>query len=93
MRLSNDKSVLEVNAHLSLKGIPPEAHRYQVNGRTPLGWFIDRYRITTDKHSDIRNDPNAWFADEAAFIAAVGRIVYLSVEAVRIVEGLPKALN
>ncbi|HBP54101.1 MAG TPA: helicase, partial [Synechococcus sp. UBA8638] len=77
---------------LRLKGIPPEAHRYQVNGRTPLGWFMDRYRITTDKHSGIRNDPNAWFPNEAAFIAAVERIVYLSVETVRIVEGLPRAL-
>ena len=87
-----NNSVLVVNDHLRLAGIPPEAHRYQVNGRTPLGWFIDRYRVTTDKHSGIRNDPNAWFADEAAFIAAVGRIVYLSVETVRIVEGLPGAL-
>ena len=87
-----NSSVLIVNDHLRLAGIPPEAHRYQVNGRTPLGWFIDRYRITTDKHSGIRNDPNAWFADEAAFIAAVERIVHLSVETVRIVEGLPGAL-
>lgn len=87
-----NNSVLVVNDHLRLAGIPPEAHRYQVNGRTPLGWLIDRYRVTTDKHSGIRNDPNAWFADEAAFIAAVGRIVYLSVETVRIVEELPGAL-
>ena len=85
-------SVLVVNDHLRLAGIPPEAHRYQVNGRTPLGWFIDRYRVTTDKHSGIRNDPNAWFADADGFIAAVGRIVHLSVETVRIVEGLPGAL-
>ena len=93
MRLAGENSsVLVVNDHLRLAGIPPEAHRYQVNGRTPLGWFIDRYRITTDKHSGIRNDPNAWFADEAAFIAAVERIVHLSVETVRIVEGLPGAL-
>ena len=88
-----NSSVLVVNDHLRLAGIPPEAHRYQVNGRTPLGWFIDRYRITTDKHSGIRNDPNAWFANEAAFIAAVERIVHLSVETVRIVEGLPGALG
>ena len=90
--VGENQDVLVVNDHLRLKGIPPEAHRYQVNGRTPLGWFMDRYRITTDKHSGIRNDPNAWFPDEAAFIAAVGRIVHLSVETVGIVEGLPGAL-
>ena len=94
MRLvGENQDVLVVNDHLRLAGIPPEAHRYQVNGRTPLEWFIDRYRITTDKHSGIRNDPNAWFPDSDGFIAAVGRIVYLSVETVRIVERLPGALT
>ncbi len=86
-----EKSALKVNARLTLSGIPAEAHRYEVNGRTPLGWFIDRYR---DYVKDgIRNDANAWFADEAAFIAAVKRVVHLSVETVRIVEALPKALE
>ena len=91
--VGENQDVLVVNDHLRIAGIPPEAHRYQVNGRTPLGWFIDRYRITTDKHSGIRNDPNAWFPNPDLFIDAVGRIVYLSVETVRIVEGLPGALG
>ena len=37
------------------------AHRYVVNGRTPLEWFIDRYKIKRDKESGILNDPNGWF--------------------------------
>ncbi len=94
MRLVGEgDSVLVVNDRLRLSGIPADAHRYEVNGRSPLGWFIDRYRITTDKESGITNDPNAWFADEAAFIAAVRRIVHLSVETARIVDGLPPALE
>ncbi len=94
MRLAGDAdSVLVVNDRLRLSGIPADAHRYEVNGRTPLGWFIDRYRVTTDKESGITNDPNAWFADEAAFIAAVRRIVHLSVETVRIVNFLPNSLE
>ena len=59
----------------------------------PLGWFIDRYRITTDKHSGIVNDPNGWFDDPRDFIAAIRRIAHVSVETVRIVDGLPKALT
>ena len=94
MRLVGEgDSVLVVNDRLRLSGIPVDTHRYEVNGRTPLGWFIDRYRMTTDKESGITNDPNAWFADEAAFIAAVRRIVHLSVETARIVDGLPPALD
>ena len=86
-------SILVVSERIRLSGIPPEAHRYEVNGRTPLGWFIDRYLIKTDNRSGIMNDPNAWFRDEESFISAVRRIVHLSVETVRIVDALPKALE
>ena len=85
----DDRSVLIVNDHLRLSGIPPEAHEYQVNGRTPLEWFIDRYRITRDKDSGIVNDPNGWFEDPRDLIAAFRRIVRVSVETVAVVESLP----
>ena len=52
-----DRTVLLVNEHVRLTGIPREAHAYVVNGRTPLEWFIDRYRLTQDKESGIVNDP------------------------------------
>ena len=94
MRYANDaKTTLIVNDHVRLSGIPAEAHRYAVNGRTPLGWFIDRYRITTDKHSGIVNDPNGWFDDPRDLIAAIRRIIHVSVETVRIVDNLPKAMT
>ena len=86
-------SVLVVSDRLRLSGIPVGAHRYEINGRTPLGWFIDRYRVTTDRESGITNDPNAWFPNESAFIAAVRRIVHLSVETARTVESLPSAFS
>ena len=90
MRFTDDeRSVLIVNDHIRLAGIPPEAHRYEVNGRTPLEWFIDRYRIVQDKQSGIVNDPNAWFDDPRDLIAAFSRIVHVSTETVRIVRGLP----
>ena len=85
-----DKTELIVNDHVRLAGIPAEAHRYEVNGRSPLGWFIDRYRITRDKESGIANDPNGWFDDPRDLIAAIRRIVHVSVETVRIVDSLPE---
>ena len=93
MRFHDDeKTVLRVNEHVSLRGIPASAHTYQVNGRTPLEWFIDRYRITQDKESGIVNDPNAWFDDPRQLIAVIRRIVHVSVESMRIVEGLPEPI-
>ena len=70
-----------------------EAHDYQVNGRTPLEWFVDRYRITRDKDSGILNDPNGWFEDPRDLIAAFRRIVQVSVETVAVVESLPCPLS
>ena len=83
------KTTLTINEHLRLTGIPEMAHRYVVNGRTPLEWFIDRYKIKRDKESGILNDPNGWFEDPRDLVTAIERIVYVSVESTRIIEGLP----
>ena len=93
MPADGGKTVLIVNDHIRLEGIPPQAHDYQVNGRTPLEWFIDRYRITQDKRSGIVNDPEGWFDDPRDLIAAIRRIVHLSAKTVRIVRNLPKPLG
>ena len=87
-----DRSVLQVTRFIHLFDIPDAAHDYVVNGRTPLEWFIDRYRITVDKKSGIRNDPNAGFKDPRDIVPAIRRIVHVSFETTRIVRGLPPAL-
>ena len=90
MRFADDsRTILIVNEHLRLEGIPHEAHEYSVNGRTPLEWFIDRYRITQDRESGIISDPNGWFGDPRDLITAIRRIVHVSVETVHIVARLP----
>ena len=89
MKLANDGSILVVNEHIRVEGIPREAHRYEVNGRSPLGWFIDRYHVKKDRRSGIVNDPNGWFDDPRDLIAAIRRVVHVSTETVRIVNSLP----
>ena len=93
MDFDDDETTLIINDHVRLSGIPSEAHQYVVNGRTPLEWFIDRYQIKRDKDSGILNDPNGWFADPRDLITAIERIVYVSVESTRIIEGLPSQLT
>ena len=87
------KTTLTINEHVCLSGIPEEAHRYVVNGRTPLEWFIDRYKIKKDPNSGILNDPNGWFEHPRDLITAIERIVHVSVESTRIIEGLPSKLT
>ncbi len=87
------KDTLIINAHVQLTGIPEAAHRYIVNGRTPLEWFINRYKIKTDKASGIVNDPNGWFENPRDLITAIERIVYVSVESTKIIENLPAQIT
>ena len=94
MRFDDDaKTTLIINEHVRLSGIPNETHRYVVNGRTPLEWFIDRYRIKREVESGILNDPNGWFEDPRDLVTAIKRIVHVSVESTRIIEGLPSQLT
>lgn len=53
-----DRTKVRINDTLTLEGIPPEAHDYVVNGRSPIEWVLDRYQVKTDKASGIVNDPN-----------------------------------
>ena len=94
-KLVEDKTSLKFNAKTVLTGIPAEVHEYVVNGKPAIEWLIERYQVSTDKSSNITNDPNDWAAehgDPAYIINLVKRIVRVSVETMKIVKGLP-ALN
>ena len=89
----NTKDTLIINKHVQVSGIPAEAHRYVVNGRTPLEWFINRYKIKPpEKNNGILNDPNHCFENPRDLIIAIERIVYVSVESTKIIENLPSAV-
>jgi predicted helicase len=51
---------------------------------------MERYAITTDKDSGIKNDPNEWSDDPRYIVDLVKRIVRVSLETNRIVSKLPK---
>lgn len=87
-----DKSSIIYNSKIRLSGIPLEAYDYKVNGKPALEWVMERYQITTDKDSGIKNDPNDWAKehDDLQYILnLVKRIVRVSVQTVKIVKGLP----
>ena len=87
-----ERTTLIINEHVQLTGIPEEAHRYVVNGRTPLEWFIDRYKIKQDRESGIINDPNGWFENPRDLVTAIERIIHVSVESAKIIEALPSKI-
>lgn len=87
-----DRSVIVYNEHLTLRDIPLEAYDYVVNGKTAIEWIMERYQITVDKASGIKNDPNDWCAehgDPRYIVDLFKRIVRVSVESARLVRSLP----
>lgn len=94
MKIVDDqKRVLAINENVHLSGIPADSWGYVVNGRTPLEWFMDRYYIKTDKDSGIVNDPNGWFEDPRDIVAAIQRVIYVSVESTWIIDRLPDEIT
>lgn len=90
-----DKTTIRYNDHLTLRGIPLEAYEYVVNGKPAIEWIMERYQITVDKDSGIKNDPNDWAKehdDPRYIVDLVKRIVRVSLETMKIVKSLP-ALN
>jgi len=84
-----DKSVIVYNPHLVLRDIPLEAYEYVVNGKSAIEWIMERYQVTVDKASGIKNDPNEWSEDPRHIVDLLKRIVRVSLESVRIVKALP----
>ena len=85
--------VIRYNGSLTLSGIPREAWEYEVNGRSALGWIVERYRDEVDVKSGLRNDCNAWGrerGDARYVVGLIGRVVSVSVETVRILGALPE---
>ena len=87
-----DRTAIVCNAHITLSGIPQQAHEYHLGSRSALDWLIDRYQVKTDGKSGITNDPNDWATEHdnpRYIIDLVKRVTAVSVRTVEIVNGLP----
>lgn len=88
-----DMSKIIYNDHITISNIPAEAYEYVVNGRTAIGWILERYQIKTDKDSGIVNDPNDWgkkHGNPRYILDLLLSIITVSVETMKIVKSLPK---
>ena len=84
-----DKTTINYNAQITLSSIPLEAYDYIVNGKPAIEWIMERYQITIDKDSGIRNDPNDWAKEHNQpryIIDLHKRVVTVSLETMKIVN-------
>ena len=82
-----DQSKLKINDILVYDNIPKTD--YNVDGRTPLKWLVDRYKITIDNESGITKNPFENLAEDD-MISMVERAVHVGVKSDEIIRSLPK---
>lgn len=89
----NDKSTIIYNGNITIENIPAKAYEYIVNGKSAIEWIVERYCISQDKKSLIKNDANDWSREHGKpryILDLLLSVINMSVQTVDIVRALPK---
>ena len=92
-KLVPDKSKIIYNGHITIENIPLKTYEYIVNGKSAVEWVMERYAVTIDKASQIKNDPNDWSREHEQpryILDLLLSVITLSCQTVDIVNALPK---
>ena len=91
-KLIPNKSRIIYNGNITIENIPAKAYEYIVNGKSAIEWIMERYQITIDKKSQIKNNPNDWSKEHGNptyIYDLLLSIISVSVKTVDIVNKLP----
>lgn len=92
-KLIADKTRIIYNGHITIENIPLKAYEYIVNGKSAINWIMERYAVTIDKASQIKNDPNDWSREHEQpryILDLLLSVINLSCQSVDIVNTLPE---
>lgn len=92
-KLVVDKARIIYNGHITIENIPLKAYEYIVNGKSAIDWIMERYAVTIDKTSQIKNDPNDWSREHEQpryILDLLLSVIILSCRTVSTVDALPK---
>ncbi|SEA37923.1 Predicted helicase [Xylanibacter ruminicola] len=88
-----DKSTIIFNGNITIENIPAKAYEYIVNGKSAIEWIVERYCVSQDTKSLIRNDANDWAREHHQpryILDLLLSVINVSVQTVDIVNALPK---
>lgn len=88
-----ERSTIILNSRITIENIPATAYEYIVNGKSAIEWIMERYAITIDKKSGIKNDPNLWAKEHnnpKYILDLLLSIIHVSLATQEIVNNLPK---
>ena len=86
------KDTIIYNGKIRITNIPKEAYDYVVNGKSAIEWLMERYAVTIDKNSLIKNDPNDWGKEHGNpryIFNLMLSVINVSVKTMQIVNALP----
>ena len=89
----DDKSTIIFNGNITIENIPAKAYEYIVNGKSAIEWIVERYCVSQDKKSLIKNDANDWSREHNKpryILDLLLSVINVSVQTVDIVKALPK---
>ena len=87
-----EKDTIIYNSDITIKNIPLEAYEYVVNGKSAIEWIMERYQVTINKDSQIKNDPNDWAREHNKpryILDLLLSIITLSLKSREIINSLP----
>ena len=88
-----EKNTIIYNDYLRIDDIPTRVYQYVVNGKSAVEWIMERYAVTIDKESLIKNDSNLWSKEhkEPRYILNVLlSVMSVSLQTIDIVEQFPR---
>lgn len=86
------KDTIIYNGKIRITNIPKEAYDYVINGKSAIEWLMERYAVTIDKNSLIKNDPNDWGKEHGNpryIFNLILSVINVSVKTMQIVNALP----
>jgi predicted helicase len=87
------KDTILYNASITVSGIPAKAYEYVVNGKSAIEWVMERYAVTVDRVSGIKNDPNDWAKEHNKpryILDLLLSVINVSIQTVDIMNALPE---
>ena len=92
-KLVPDKTKIVYNNFITFENIPLAAYDYIVNGKSAIEWIMERYAVTVDGASGIKNNPNDWSREHqnpTYIFDLLQSIISLSLQTNALVSQLPK---
>jgi len=89
----DQKDTIIYNSKIIISNIPEKAYEYVVNGKSAIEWIMERYQVTINKESGIKNDPNDWATESGKpryILDLLLSIINVSVQTVDMVNDLPQ---